>query len=92
MHAASGFPVKSTWLRAIKIGNFEMWKGLTYSNASKYCPQAVETMKVHMFQSYQGVQPTKKNTHPPISIKNGIFKVAPEEEYMEDIPPPVKTK
>ena len=30
MHAASGFPVKSTWLRVIKIGNFETWPGLTY--------------------------------------------------------------
>ena len=28
MHAAAGFPVRSTWLRAIKIGNFNSWKGL----------------------------------------------------------------
>ena len=48
MHAASGFPVKSTWLRAIKRGNFETWPGLTYSNAAKYCPQVVETMKGHI--------------------------------------------
>ena len=48
MHAASGFPVKSTWLRAIKKGNFETWPGLTYPNAAKYCPRAVETIKGHM--------------------------------------------
>ena len=29
MHAASGFPVKSMWLREIKRGDFEMWPGLT---------------------------------------------------------------
>ena len=33
MHAAAGFPVKYTWLKAIKKGNFETWPGLTYSNA-----------------------------------------------------------
>ena len=49
-------------------------------------------MKGHMVQSYQGVQSTKKKTPPPISIKKGILKVAPEEEEMEDIPPPIKTK
>ena len=29
MHAAAGFPVKSTWLKAIKNGNFESWPELT---------------------------------------------------------------
>ena len=45
-----------------------------------------------MFQSYQGVKSTKKKTPPPREIKKGIFKVAPEEEEMKDIPPPIKTK
>lgn len=34
LHAAAGFPVKSTWLAAIKAGNFASWPGLTYANAS----------------------------------------------------------
>ena len=34
LHAAAGFPVKSTWLAAIKAGNFSTWPGLTYANAS----------------------------------------------------------
>ena len=92
MHAAEGFPVKSTWLRAIKRGDFETCLGLTYSNASKYFPRAVDTMKVHMIQSYQAVRSTKKNNSPPIRIKRGIFKVAPEEYNMEDLPPPIKKK
>ena len=36
MHAASGFSVKSTWLKSIKHGNFDSWPGLTYKNAAKY--------------------------------------------------------
>ena len=55
MHAAAGLPVKSTWLREIKKVNFETWPGLTYSNAAKYCPHAVEAIKGHMVQSLKGV-------------------------------------
>ena len=36
LHAAAGFPVKSTWLAAIKAGNYASWPGLTYANAAKY--------------------------------------------------------
>ena len=68
MYAASGFPVMSTWVRAIKRGNFEMWPGLTYSNASKYFALAFETAKVHMVQSSEGVQSTKKKTTPPLIV------------------------
>ena len=63
IHAASGFPVRSTWLRAIKNGNFNSWPGLTYNNAAKYCPQSVETIKGHMVQSSQGVRSTNKTKH-----------------------------
>ena len=35
-HAAAGFPVRDTWLKAIKAGNFTSWPGLPYQNASKY--------------------------------------------------------
>ena len=32
-HAAAGYPVKATWLKAIKTGFYKSWPGLTYSNA-----------------------------------------------------------
>jgi hypothetical protein len=50
LHAAAGFPVKSTWLAAIKAGNFASWPGLTYANASKFCPSSDETIKGHLSQ------------------------------------------
>ena len=62
MHAAAGFPVKSTRLKAIKKGNFETWPGFTYSNAVKYFPHVVETIKGHMVQSSQGVRSTKEKS------------------------------
>ncbi|KAL7531028.1 hypothetical protein ACHAXR_003813, partial [Thalassiosira sp. AJA248-18] len=59
LHAAAGFPVKDTWLRAIKAGNYATWPGLTYSNAAKYCPDAEETILGHMVQTRQGARSTK---------------------------------
>ena len=59
---------------------------------ANYCPPAVETIKGHKVQSYQGVQSTKKKTPQTKGMKKVIFKVAPEEYEMEDIPPPIKTK
>ena len=73
--------------------NFETWPGLTYTNAAKYCPHAVETIKGHMVQSLQGVKSTKKTNHQSRGNKNFpdqvIFEKQSEEE---DIPPPLKTK
>ena len=60
MHASAGFTVKSTWLKAIKNGNFKSWPGLTYNNAAKYCTNSVDTLKGHMVKSSQGVRSTNK--------------------------------
>ena len=71
LHAAAGYPVKSTWLPAIKAGNFATWPGLTYSNASKYCPKAAETIKGHMSQTRKGIRSTKpqQSTPPVVEVK-----------------------
>ena len=37
-HACLGFPVKQSWLEAIKAGNLDSLEGLTYSNVARYCP------------------------------------------------------
>jgi hypothetical protein len=58
-HACLGFPVKQTWLNAIKAGNCDTFKGLTYSNAAKYCPDANETIMGHLTQQRQNVWSTK---------------------------------
>ena len=70
LRAAAGFPVKSMWLAAIKTGNFSTWPGLTYANASRYCPNCEETSKGHLTQAKQGIRSTKtgpppSSPHPP---------------------------
>ncbi len=63
-HACLGFPVKQTWLDAIKAGNCDTFEGLTYSNASKYCPDADETIMGHL----QNVRSTKPKQPPPVPL------------------------
>ena len=77
-HAAAGFPVKDTWLAAIKQGNYDTWPGLTYNNAAKYCPSANETLKGHMVQTRQGVRSTKPK-------KPATQSPAPEEQPPEKV-------
>ncbi len=56
MHAVCGYPVKSTWLKAIKVGNYIM---LTERNVNKYYPETSETLKGHMNQTCKNVHSTK---------------------------------
>ena len=58
-HAAAGYPVRSTWLAAIKAGNYASWPGLTYNNAPRYCPSTDETIKGHMVQTRQNFRSIK---------------------------------
>ena len=67
-HAAAGYPVIDTWLKAIKAGNYDSWPDLTYINATEYCPSADETIKGHMVQTRQGV----KSTNPKKPSKRGV--------------------
>jgi hypothetical protein len=47
-HACLGFPVKQTWLDAIKAGNCDTFNGLTYSNVARYCPNSNKTILGHL--------------------------------------------
>ena len=58
-HAAAGYPVKDTWLKAIKAGTYSSSPGLTLQNATKYCPVPIATLKGHMVQTRQIICSTK---------------------------------
>jgi hypothetical protein len=59
MHAVCGYPVKSTWLKAIAAGNFIGWPLLNVRNVKKYYPETTETPKGHMNQTRKNVRSTK---------------------------------
>ena len=70
-HACLGFPVKQTWFDAVKAGKCNSFDGLTYSNVSRYCPDADETILGHLAQQRQNVRSTKpKPAKPPAPDSN----------------------
>ena len=64
LHTAAGFPVKSTWLVAIRAGNYATWPGLTYKNTKTYHPTTRETLKGHMTQTHQGERSINRKATP----------------------------
>jgi hypothetical protein len=59
MHAVCRYQVKSTWLKAIKAGNYIGWPMLTERNINKYYPETSEASKGHMNQTRKNVRSTK---------------------------------
>jgi hypothetical protein len=59
LHAAAGYPVKDTWIKAIKHSNFITWPGLTPETVRKNYPDSDKMQKGHMKQQCQNVQLTK---------------------------------
>jgi hypothetical protein len=64
MHVVCGYPVKLTWLKAIKAGNYIGWPMLTEHNVNKYYPETSETSKGHMNQTCKNVRSTKVKRTP----------------------------
>ena len=69
-HGCCFSPVKSTWLRAIKNGNFVTWPGLTYDMVSKYYPDTSATAKGHLNQERQNLRSTSTPHIIPPSTTN----------------------
>ncbi len=77
-HAAAGFPVKESFIKAVRNGNYATWPKLTITLINKYMPDSDETAKGHLKGQCQGIRSTKHNasrekahlssrSHPPNS-------------------------
>ena len=55
LHAAAGFPVKDSWIDAIKAGNYTTWPGLNVKVVNRYFPESDETQKGHMKKQRQNI-------------------------------------
>ena len=61
MHAAAELPVKETWIRAVRAGNYTTWPGLSVKSIRKYFPDdKEEKLKGHMRVQRQGFWSTKE--------------------------------
>jgi hypothetical protein len=59
LHAACFSPVKSTWITAIKNGNFSSWSGLTEHAVEKHLSKSTSTTNGHFNQQRQNARSTK---------------------------------
>lgn len=64
LHAVCCYPVKSTWIKAIKVGNFTGWPLLTDKDVHKYFPESIEMAKGHLNQTLKNIQSTKLKPTP----------------------------
>jgi hypothetical protein len=62
LHAACFSPVKSTWIAAIKNGNFSSWPGLTEHAVENHLSKSTSTTKGHLNQQRQMLEPPRSKT------------------------------
>jgi hypothetical protein len=61
-HAATGFPTKPTWIKAIKNKQFALWPGLMADVVNHHYPDPKETPKGHGRKAPSGLRSTKVTT------------------------------
>ena len=61
-HATMGYPVVSTWCKAIDAGYFRGWPGLTSKRVRKFIKVVSETKMGHMDQRRTGIRSTNATT------------------------------
>jgi len=87
-HALTGFPVKETFLDAIRAGNYATWPGLTVAALHKYFPDSDETQKGHMKGQRQGICSTKQKALDHLVESEKIVKI--NVEPGTEVPSPAK--
>jgi hypothetical protein len=60
LHAAAGYPVIKTWLKAIEKNYYIGWPGLTTNRVRKYLLPSEHTAKGHLHMVRQGIKSTTK--------------------------------
>ena len=61
LHAAAGYPVIKTWLKAIEKNYYIGWPGLTTKRVRKYLLPSEHTAKGHLHMVRQGIKSTTKS-------------------------------
>jgi hypothetical protein len=75
LHACCFSPAHSTFIQAVKNGNFITWPGLDATSIHKYLPDSVATAKGHLDQEQQNLQSTK--TKVSTSVQEDFFPTSP---------------
>jgi hypothetical protein len=87
-HASAGFPIKETFLDAVRAGNYATWPGLTVAALHKYFPDSDEMQKGHMKGQRQGIRSTKQKALDHLVESETIVKI--KVEPGTEVPLPAK--
>ncbi len=85
-HALVGFPVKETFLNAVRAGNYTTWPGLTIAALHKYFPNSDEMQKGHMKGQRQGIHSTKQKALDHLVESEKLVKIKVEPGTEEVLP------
>jgi hypothetical protein len=85
-HASAGFPVKETFLNAVRAGNYATWPGLTIATLHKYFPNLDETQKGHMKGQRQEIRSTKQKALDHLVESERLVKIKLEPGTEEVLP------
>jgi hypothetical protein len=69
LHATAFSPVKSTWTKANKTGNFLSWPGLTKHVIEKHLSKSTATVKGHLNQQRMYTRSTQPKKKPECSME-----------------------
>jgi hypothetical protein len=58
LHASAFSPMQETWLKAIRVGHFATWPGLTEDLVRKHLPKEIATVKGHLSQRRKNTRST----------------------------------
>jgi hypothetical protein len=73
LHVACFSPVKSTWIKAIKNGNFSSWPGLNEHTVEKHLSKSTSTAKCHLNQQRQNARTTRIKYAQLLDPENDIY-------------------
>jgi hypothetical protein len=87
-HAATRFPPKETFIKAVCNGNYATWPKLTVQLIHKYMPDLDETAKGHLKGHCQGVRSTKQKAFKKmIEVDKVRIKIQGESSPFHPLPP-----
>ena len=86
-HAAAGFPVKETFIKAVRAGNYATWPKLTVNLIHKYMPDSDEAAKGHLKGQRQGIRSTKLRALEKL-LEGAETRIKIEGESSQSQPPP----
>jgi len=87
-HTAAGFPIKETFIKAVRNRNYATWPKLTVMLINKYMPDSDKTAKGHLKGQRQGIRLTKHNAFTAlVEQEETRIKIEGESSPYKPLPP-----